>query len=34
MRDQTKVVIIGWGITGCSILYHPAKAGWKDVVLV
>jgi dimethylglycine dehydrogenase len=34
MRDQAKVVIIGGGITGCRILYHLAKAGWKDVVLV
>ena len=34
MKDQARVVIIGGGITGCSILYHLAKAGWKDVVLL
>lgn len=34
MKDQAHVVVIGGGIVGCSILYHLAKAGWKDVVLV
>ena len=34
MIDQARVVIIGGGITGCSVLYHLAKAGWKDVVLL
>jgi len=34
MKDQARVVIIGGGITGCSILYHLAKAGWTDVVLL
>jgi len=34
MKDQARVVIIGGGITGCSILYHLAKAGWSDVVLL
>jgi 4-methylaminobutanoate oxidase (formaldehyde-forming) len=34
MKDQARVVIIGGGIVGCSILYHLAKAGWKDVVMV
>jgi len=29
-----RVVVIGGGIVGCSILYHLAKAGWKDVVLL
>lgn len=29
-----RVVVIGGGITGCSILYHLAKAGWSDVVLL
>lgn len=29
-----RVVVIGGGIVGCSILYHLAKAGWKDVVLI
>lgn len=29
-----RVVVIGGGIVGCSILYHLAKAGWQDVVLL
>jgi 4-methylaminobutanoate oxidase (formaldehyde-forming) len=28
------VVVIGGGITGCSVAYHLAKAGWNDVLLV
>ena len=28
------VVVIGGGVVGCSILYHLAKAGWTDVVLL
>jgi len=31
---HTRVVIIGGGIIGCSIAYHLAKLGWKDVVLI
>ena len=34
MKDQARVVIIGGGITGCSIAYHLTKMGWKDVVLL
>ena len=34
MIDQARVVVIGGGITGCNILYHLAKAGWTDIVLV
>ena len=33
MKQQTRVVVIGGGIVGVSILYHLAKAGWRDVVL-
>ncbi|MGJ8555434.1 MAG: GcvT family protein [Sulfitobacter geojensis] len=29
-----RVVIIGGGVVGTSTLYHLAKAGWKDCVLV
>jgi dimethylglycine dehydrogenase len=34
MRSEARVVIIGGGIAGCSLLYHLAKRGWSDVVLV
>ncbi len=29
-----RVVIIGGGVIGCSVAYHLAKQGWKDVVLL
>src|SRR3954452_14848685 len=32
--DRARVVVVGGGITGCSVAYHLAKAGWSDVVLV
>ncbi|WP_420546717.1 GcvT family protein [Curvivirga sp.] len=34
MKTHTQVVVIGGGVVGCSVLYHLAKLGWKDVVLV
>lgn len=34
MKTQTKVVVIGGGIAGCSALYHLTREGWSDVVLV
>lgn len=34
MKTHAKAVVIGGGVVGCSVLYHLAKAGWKDVVLV
>ena len=34
MRSHARVVVIGGGIVGCSVLYHLAKLGWKDVVLL
>ncbi len=32
--SQARVVIIGGGVVGCSVAYHLAKQGWKDVVLL
>ena len=29
--SQARVVIIGGGVIGCSVAYHLAKRGWKDV---
>ena len=34
MMKQARVVVIGGGVVGCSVLYHLAKLGWKDVVLL
>ena len=31
---QARVVIIGGGISGCSVAYHLTQLGWKDVVLL
>ncbi len=32
--DKARVVVIGGGVAGCSVAYHLAKQGWKDVVLL
>ena len=32
--ETARVVIIGGGVIGCSVAYHLAKLGWKDVVLL
>ena len=31
---HAQVVIIGAGIVGCSVAYHLAKLGWRDIVVV
>lgn len=34
IAGKARVVIIGGGISGCSVAYHLAKLGWTDVVLL
>jgi dimethylglycine dehydrogenase len=34
MKSHARVVVIGGGVVGVSTLYHLAKKGWSDVVLV
>lgn len=34
MKTEAKVVVIGGGVVGVGTLYHLAKKGWSDVVLL
>lgn len=34
MKSSARVAVIGGGVVGCSVLYHLARAGWRDVVLI
>lgn len=34
MKNTARVVVIGGGIVGVSTLYHLAKKGWSDVMLI
>ena len=34
MKNKAQVVVIGGGVVGAGTLYHLAKKGWTDVVLV
>ena len=34
MKNHAKVVVIGGGVVGCSVLYHLARAGWTDAFLL
>ncbi len=34
LPDKARAVIIGGGVSGCSVAYHLTKLGWTDVVLL
>jgi len=34
MKDSARAVVIGGGVVGASVLYHLAKIGWADVLLI
>ena len=34
MKSHYRVVVIGGGVVGASVIYHLAKLGWKDVCLL
>ncbi|MFN3723635.1 MAG: FAD-dependent oxidoreductase [Paracoccaceae bacterium] len=34
LPDRARAVVIGGGISGCSVAYHLAKAGWSEIVLL
>ena len=34
MSERAAIVVVGGGITGCSVAYHLAKAGLRDVLLL
>jgi glycine cleavage system T protein len=34
LPKNARAVVIGGGISGCSVAYHLAKMGWTDVVLL
>jgi len=34
MKTQARVVVVGGGVVGASVLYHLTRAGWSDVLLI
>jgi len=34
LPDRARAVIIGGGVSGCSVAYHLAERGWTDIVLL
>jgi glycine/D-amino acid oxidase-like deaminating enzyme len=34
LPKQTRVVVVGGGIVGCSVAYHLTQMGWRDVVVL
>jgi dimethylglycine dehydrogenase len=33
MKNHVRVLVIGGGVVGCSVLYHLARLGWTDIAL-
>jgi dimethylglycine dehydrogenase len=34
MKSHVQAAVIGGGVVGASVLYHLARAGWRDVALI
>ena len=34
LPTKARAVIIGGGVSGCSVAYHLAKLGWTDIILL
>src|ERR1700760_3427445 len=34
MPARARVVVVGGGVIGCSVAYHLAHMGWRDIVLL
>lgn len=34
LPDRARAVVIGGGVSGCSVAYHLAQLGWTDVLLL
>ena len=34
LPQNARAIVIGGGVSGCSVAYHLAKLGWKEVVLL
>src|SRR5207249_4431106 len=34
LPERARAVVVGGGVMGCSVLYHLAKLGWTDSLLV
>ena len=34
MKSEVRVVVIGGGVVGVSVLYHLTRAGWSDILLI
>ena len=34
MAERTRVLVVGGGAVGCSVLYHLALRGWTDAILL